>query len=303
MKTDCYEQLEKILVKNPFRQEVDQWKKDLQDFHDGRKQMQDLRFILKSDCENFNKFQNGFARKNKTRDTFLHPEVLPQPFIGTPCAPVWYLLLNPGYSFLDRYDHLGILPNQEKYEISAGSNSAELLSKRQELLIEQLCLKADTPFHILDNSFNTLSNARGSRKKGGFRWWKANLFGVNRSNGFLFPECGANATADSMSRNLFVIECCPYHSQNFDKRILWEDSEYQIFWKSLIEWAICSGKRFIVRSRNVFNVLKANGLQVNGENSVGFSNERNVAMTIRNLGEGNQVVLEEIFNALKSVNN
>lgn len=54
MKTDCYEQLEKILVKNPFRQEVDQWKKDLQDFHGGRKQMQDLRFILKSDYENFN---------------------------------------------------------------------------------------------------------------------------------------------------------------------------------------------------------------------------------------------------------
>ena len=136
MKTDCYEQLEKRLVKTRFRQEADQWKKDLQDLHDGRKQMQDLRFILKSDCENFNKFQNGFARKNKTRDTFLHPEVLPQPFIGTPCAPVWYLLLNPGYSFLDRYDHLGILPNQEKYEISAGSNSAELLSKRQELLID-----------------------------------------------------------------------------------------------------------------------------------------------------------------------
>ena len=296
-------QLNQVLATNPFLKELDRWALDLSSFAEGRKKMEELDFVLSSDKSNFSYYQNHVARQTPNWDSYLHPEVLPQPFIGNPRAPLWLLLLNPGYSFPDRYDHLGVCSGECIFD--RGRNRDEVLGalkKRQSLLLDQLKLNQDAPFYILDNSFNTLPDDTNSRKKGGFRWWRTILFGANQPKGFLLPECGVSCDAISVGSKLFVLECCPYHSTNFNAQVLWESgNEYMTFWKSLISWAVKAGKKFIVRSERVRTLLKGNKLNVDESNSVGFKNCRNAALTISNM-KGRQKVVDEIRQMLATAN-
>lgn len=301
------EKLDSILQTNPFLSELDRWESDLEAFREGRMKLEGLQFVLSSDMDKFNWYQQNVACQTENVDTFLHPEVLPQPFIGDPRAPVWYLLLNPGYSFPDRYDHLGVCSfcgrrfhengKEKDCLFDNGRNRVESLKRRQVLLLQQLRLGSDMPFYLLDDSFDTLKADRGHGKDGGFRWWRTILFGANTTSGFLLPECGVEQEPIAVGKKIFVLECAPYHSRNFDSRVLWGGSEYMKFWASLISWAIETGRRFIVRSTKVAEILKQNDLNVNEMNSLRFSSNRNVALTKRNL-KGRDSVMDAVCNAL-----
>ena len=301
-------QLDQILTTNPFLNELGKWADDLSSFAKGEKELQDLDFVLSSDKANFSNYQKNIARQTPKWDSYLHPEVLPQPFIGDPRAPVWYLLLNPGYSFPDRYDHLGVcsccenkLFSKEKSGKSIfdhGRNCNEALTKRQSFLLNQLQLKQNMPFYILDDSFNTLPNNKNYKKKGGYRWWRTVLFGANQLKGFLLPECGIHFDALSVGEKLFVLECCPYHSVNFDAKVLWDGNAYMVFWTNLISWAIKADKKFIVRSERVFQLIQKRGLAIDDTNHVRFASERNVALTIKNLKQND--VLNDICRLFRS---
>ncbi|MBR4654552.1 MAG: hypothetical protein IKO72_14425 [Kiritimatiellae bacterium] len=300
-------ELNQILASNPFLGELDNWRNDLLLFKRGNRKLEDLYFVLSSDKANFSNYQRHVAKHSAGWDSYLHPEVLPQPFIGDPRAPVWYLLLNPGYSFPDRYDHLGICScdtnklfigsEPEENIFDRGRDRDEVLAKRQSLLLNQFQLKQNAPFYILDDSFNTLPDRKSYKKKGGYRWWRTVLFGANQPNGFLLPECGVNPDATSVGKKLFVLECCPYHSTNFDANVLWNENEYMKFWMNLISWAVKVGKKFIVRSERVFQLIKNRGLAIDDINHVRFSSERNVALTLKNLK--NSCALAAICQALK----
>ena len=290
--------LKEVLETNPFLPELDNWQKDLEAFRNGRKNLDELKFVLQSDMDNYNRYQQNEACRTEDTDTFLHSELLPQPFIGDPRAPIWYLLLNPGYSFPDRYDHLGVCSfcgrrffegklKEEDCIFDNGRDKAESLKKRQALLLRQLRLESGMPFYLLDDAFNTLNGSLNRGKDGGYRWWRTILFGANTSKGFLLPECGVPLDSISVGRKIFALECAPYHSRNFDEAVLWEDGKYMEFWRRLISWAVETERKFIVRSERVANVLEANGLRIDETNSLRFSSVRNVSLTMQNLKEGN----------------
>lgn len=294
-------ELRNILETNPFLQELDKWERDLKSFRNGGMKLKELQFVLKSDMDNFNKYQKNVACRTEDIDTFLHPEVLPQPFIGTPRAPVWYLLLNPGYSFPDRYDHLGICsfcerrlfaeqPIENDCIFDKGRDKSDSLMKRQELLLKQLRLEEEMPFYLLDNSFDTLNGTLKRGKEGGYRWWRTNLFGAKKAEGFLLPKYGVKPDSISVGKKIFVLECAPYHSRNFDGKVLWAGSKYTEFWVKLISWAVKTDRKFIVRSEKVADVLKQHGLSVNEANSLRFSSGQNVSLTLRNLKGGDSVM-------------
>lgn len=301
-------ELNKILESNPFLPELDKWGNAISSFVEGRIQLKDLNFVLSSDKNNFEAYQRDVARRTRDGDTFLHPELLPQPFIGDPRAPIWYLLLNPGYSYSDLYDHIGICPccNRRMFAdvaeqgciFEAGVRSVEMLRKRQELLLRQLRLESGAEFYLLHDSFNTLPDTPKYKKEGGYRWWRSVLFGGARSKGFLLPECGIMLDSESVGRKLFAIECCPYHSANFDGRVLWEGCEYNKFWVKLINWALKTNKKFIVRSSRIDAFLRKNNLYVGDDRRVGFSSWQNVVVTKRNL-KGNTKVVDAIIKELK----
>ena len=301
-------ELKQILDSNPFLPELDKWENDLSSFAEGRIQVKDLNFVLTSDKNNFEAYQRTVAKRRRGGDTFLHPELLPQPFIGDPRAPIWYLLLNPGYSYPDQHDHLGICPccNRKVFAgvaeagciFDAGARNIEMLKKRQELLLRQLRLESDAPFYLLHDSFNTLPDTPKYKKEGGYRWWRSVLFGGGKSKGFLFPECGIKLDAEAVGCKLFAIECCPYHSANFDGKVLWDRSKYTEFWVKLIDWALKTNKKFIVRSKRIDTFLRKNNLLVGNDKRVEFSNWRNVVLTRKNLRK-NQKILDEIIKELK----
>ena len=301
--------LRNVLETNPFLQELNKWESDLEAFRDGKMKFGELHFILKSDIDNFNRYQQNDACQAEDVDTVLHPEVLPQPFVGDPRAPVWYLLLNPGYSFPDRYDHLGVcsfcgrkfLENDKKKDcmFDKGRDKAESLKRRQDLLLRQLRLENGMPFYLLDDSFDTLRGDMGHGKDGGFKWWRTILFGANTPEGFLLPECGVKPDPIAVGKKIFVLECAPYHSRNFDRKVLWNESEYTKFWARLISWAVETDRKFLIRSEQVSKLLEKKGLCVNGTNSLRFSSGQNASLTIRNL-KGQDYVKDAIRNALSA---
>lgn len=301
------EELEGILEANPFLGAIAKWEEDLCRFHKGEKQLAELSFVLESDKGRVADYQSHVAKRTASWDSFLHPEVLPQPFIGDPRAPVWFLLLNPGYSFPDRYDHLGVCSFCERKLIEGckslectferGRDRVKSLKQRQQLLLNQLLLRENSSFYMLDESFNTLPDDATFKKKGGYNWWRTVLFGASNPKGFLLHECGVKQDPIAVGKKIFVLECAPYHSQNFNKKVLWKESGYTKFWISLISWAVKTNRKFIVRSERIADLLKQYGLQVGETNSLRFSSDRNVSMTKRNL-KGQAAVMDAVCGAL-----
>lgn len=203
-------ELDEILEKNPFKLElIKKWKDELQSFLAGRCRRSDLLFVLDSDKDIINEYQKKNGANGSKR---LHLELLPQPFQGNPRAPIWLLMLNPSYSCLDRYDHLGMCPSCDKNLVTmnvnlkhdvfdCGKDKSKALRKRQALLLQQLRLRNNYQFSILNNAFNTLQHMQEWQDVGGYRWWRNVLFGSNGKKEFLLPECNVEADAKSVGKN------------------------------------------------------------------------------------------------------
>ena len=295
--------LAEVLKGNPFKPSlIKKWRRDLQSFIVGKLRFSDLNFALDSDAKSIAEYQE----KNKTNERKrLHLELLPQPFQGDPRAPIWLLMLNPGYSCVDRYDHLGLCPSCDKNLVTQkstlkhdmfdnGRDKSKALQRRQSLLLRQLRLMKDYQFSILNDAFNTLQHTQEWQGDGGYRWWRNTLFGSNEKKKFLLPECNIeNVDSRLIGRKLFVLECCPYHSIDFDPKSFGFGGGYVDFWLKLIAWAIKSKKKFIVRSKRIDEFLEMGGLTITSNVRLDFSSCRKVTLSSGNL-IGTDLVKEQI---------
>lgn len=295
-----------ILEDNPFSTEViGKWKRDLDQFNKGIKGVSDLCFLLDDD------------RDKLEKDSNLHLELLPHPFMGNPNAPIWYLPLNPSYSPVDQYDNLGICPScgrllaQEAFcgknapsccQLSEcfdrGRNKMERLVARQKIFLNQLQLSGDSSFAFLEDDFNTLGDCTDYLDNGGYRWWSRRLFGARTSKAeFLFANTQRDAA--SVAKKLFVLEPFPYHSKTF-KSVYFKSSIYFGFWVRLVKWGIDNGKMFIVRSTNkTFNkILHEEGIVFGCKSRVGLKGQ-NASLSRNNLN-GDPGVIKDIEGIIRS---
>ena len=145
------------------------------------------------------------------------------------------------------------------------SDPEAALCFRQETMLKQLMLALDDEsdtYAWFDRSFRTIEPvSRGKVGKGGYWWWKEFLFGTERSNArFLFRECNINEDSNGLGRKFFAIDAFPYHSKNFDCGIFcrgeYKNSLYFKYWKRLVEWALGSGRKLIVRYKSVLDLLE-----------------------------------------------
>ena len=96
-----------------------------------------------------------------------------------------------------------------------------------------------------------------------------------------------------IGRKLFVLECCPYHSIDFDPKSFGFGGGYVDFWLKLIAWAIKSKKKFIVRSKRIDEFLEMGGLTITSNVRLDFSSCRKVTLSSGNL-IGTDLVKEQI---------
>jgi hypothetical protein len=127
-------------------------------------------FVLPIDAEAVERF-NAKA----SRDHAIHLEIVPEPFLGNPLAPVVLLNLNPGFVETDRTVHL-----------DPAFNAAAVANLRHQ--------HPEYPLYLLDPAFSSP----------GQDWWKRKLR-------VLIEEVGLHAVAS----NLFVVEIHGYHSRKY----------------------------------------------------------------------------------------
>ena len=316
---------------NPYTEQLlNAWRKQLDAFNQGAGEQPLPCFKRDEDSAWIDEYQRMYEKKGKG----LHLELLPDPFRGDPRALVWILLLNPGYSEVDRYDHLGLCPvcgerlvrvdgkttSHEKgcaarFFGSRLSDASAALESRQNMLIEELKLDLSKPRNFLwfEHDFHTVSEEYATvAGKGGSLWWKEFLFGDGDSDGYLFPNCDIKPDSGIGSR-LFALEAFPYHSNKFDSSFLqnegFRNGGYFKFWCSLVRWAVGTGRKIIVRYAAVEHALKnAIGTDfANAKNDILRMASINPSLTLRNLcGRNCQVnskgAIDELCNVLKERN-
>ena len=255
-------ELKKIFEKNPWNKtEIKNWRKILNAGMSGE-------FILKADAEMI----ASYNRQCTKAKFFVHTNLLPQPFIGNPEAPIWILNQNPGYSEIDRYDMFGKKEEinawlmKENVDLLKERESKESLEERQKLLLNQLIFKDPVNFYILDECFHTNKHA-GNRSLGGYEWWKKSLLGTAKSKLFCKGD-------KKMLSKFFALELFPYHSKEFDEKISIKTVHYT-FWKDLISYALKSGKLLICRKKKIIEeIQKLPDFKRNKDNVLRFSSQR-----------------------------
>ncbi len=130
----------------------------------------------RSDIKAFNKKHHGNSDKE------IHLEVIPEPYLGDPNAPVVLLNLNPGFDAKDKHAHAN--PSFKRKSL------ANLRHKQ-----------AKYPFYLLDPDLNFAP---------GFCWWKQKLG----------PLMGTldDPRGEKVSKGVFCVEFFPYHSETFSSR-------------------------------------------------------------------------------------
>lgn len=278
--------LEIVLKKNPFTPSlIKKWRKDIKQFGKGNKILSKLNFILPDD--------DMQDLKKSGNDCKVHFEVLPQPFLGDPNAPIWMLLLNPGYHVIDRYDHLGYCPLCK--EICCRK---DMLHRRQKLLLDQLQFKCHRFFPAFDESFEESYTLMDSRNCGIYGWWRKCCFGADKTSGFLMNE-EYSEKCSYVGSKIFAIECFPYHSKKFSMGLI-QKTKYYDFWCRLVLWAISNKKYFILRSEKIRQVLLKSKINLPDDRVVKIKNCRNVALTKANLLPDNSNALDRVLELLKT---
>ena len=224
--------------------------------------------------------------------------------VGHPRAPVWILLLNPGFGEKDYYDHVSVsgkmrrclMANEpENYSNESfdpqGSNPKEKLAKRQELMLSSLrCQTWPAPFYILDKNFKNCEEE--DINDGWHWWWKRLRLGENNNTFFLPGFCEKGEEANVVGRCLFALEAFPYHSSSFPQNIvtLWceRQTKYFQFWKNLVQYGLTHEKIIIIRApdsgRGALGKLLAKaGIDSNGKNVFFFRNFQQVYFTPNNI--------------------
>lgn len=260
-------ELEKILENSPWNKtEIENWRNILNAGQFGE-------FILKADAE-------AIATYNQTcsEEYRIQTNLLPQPFIGTPEAPIWILNQNPGYCEIDHYDMLG-----EKTEIQEWMNKNNItlrpetedeysLKKRQKMILDQLTFETPIDFYILDDDFDTIEY-EGQKLFGGYNWWNKKLLQENLCNG-----------DKKMLSNFFVLEFFPYHSEKFGQKLSNTEVVHSKVWKELVSYALKSKKLLICRGEKIIKEIQTfPDFAGNSKRVLRFSSPQNVTVSKNNL--------------------
>lgn len=322
-------ELADILNGNPFSSEVIQsWRDQLRQFNQGKIGAENLRFVLEDDEDRIADYASKQRHKHGQGEvTTFHFELLPDVYRGNPTAPVWILLLNPGFSMVDRYDHLGLCPICNERIVNAGANGiashrscitnwlgasfpdpAKALVKRQDMMLSQLSLdlKEKRNFFWFDEIFKTVPSDHAEIVgKGGYLWWKEFLFGVNgRDNsGYLLPKCGfCEEDAKKLGGKIFALELFPYHSINFSCGILGKkycnQNKYLEFWNSLVSWAVRYDRKLIVRYKFIDRFLRkaiGDNLYKSKRANILCMASQKLALTINNIKGKKRIVNKQIL--------
>lgn len=199
-------------------------------------------FVLEGDrsgIEDYNKEQ-------KNKDTYIHLDAPPQPYIGNPTAPIWLLLMNPSYSPVDEAEITGRIPENLKELINKKGlkyiNFIERSSpqERRRFMEAQLPFKQQSSFYPLEEDFNVWDHDGGS-PQGSYRWWQKMLLEKNICN-----------HSRPTLNGFFVLESFPYHSRNFDEIIPWKLSRsHCLFWVMMVAYALANKKILLCRGKDI----------------------------------------------------
>jgi hypothetical protein len=142
-------------------------------------------FILTSDWVDVYKYQSKLKlkisaerdsnRKQELAKRLVHEELLPEPFLGNPDAPIVLLNGNPGFDETDRHFH-------QRDRVFMEKSRANLIHDND----------ATYPFYLLDPAVS---------RAGGYQWWLEKLKQPINQFG-----------QSSVARSFFCVEYFPYHS-------------------------------------------------------------------------------------------
>ena len=133
-------------------------------------------FVLDCDREKIHLFNQSVKARHK-----LRVDIIPEPYLGHPTAPILLLNLNPGYSPKDKWIHA-----EKSF---AAASMASLAIQKQAY-----------PFYLLNPAFS---------KSPGHQWWTRRLQS-------LIAEYGV----DLVAKKVCCVELFPDHSISFNKRCL-----------------------------------------------------------------------------------
>lgn len=188
----------------------------------------------------------------------LHLKLLPQPFVGTPEAGIWLMLKNPGWSEWDEYDYGGKSSNlYELREWNSAEEEQQMKELRRELIFKQykFTLEGDERFYVLHDAFHTKKDGVG-KCEGAYRWYTKQLFPAN-GNGLIRaidPGIKPSLYASWSSRNLFVLDYFPYHSEKFYDG--GADYLKQDYWSHLVEYGLTTKKLMVFWGSKILNRVK-----------------------------------------------
>lgn len=206
----------------------------------------------------------------------LNTECPPLPYVGTPTARVWLLLMNPGYSPLDYYNFVDRDSGRDMIRDSQGqekalqeawlneNDSPDLFCQRQNLYVNSLDFN-NSPgheFYVLDKCMDTVRK-QGSSLHGGYNWYGQKLFkgwndrkGNVKDRGAYFHATTAEQRLAVASQHVFDLEYAAYHSINFTSAKDYKDFAHTKFWEKLVGYALRTDKILIVRGDELMELVR-----------------------------------------------
>ena len=185
---------------------------------------------------------------NKEYD--LHTDLPPQPFQGNPKAPVWILLLNPGYN---KDDKIYYSENKD----------------RRAAILAQLKFKkiAEKHWHyVLDNEENNPSR----------QWFEKHCLNE-----------GMGITADNADDKIFILQALGYASEKLDGNLskMANSFPHMLFAQKLARWGLKNGKKIVIARCKYYwlDVLDAEKHPENFHNIYFLSSPHNVSFSAGNI--------------------
>ena len=188
----------------------------------------------------------------------FHTDLPPQPFQGNPEAPIWILMLNPGYS-----------EKTDQYPVS----DADYYKKhdtRREAMLNQLTFASPAQtnhwHYVLDNSENNFSR----------KWFEDHFF--NKDMGI---------TADNVDNKIFILQACGYASEKFNGNLntMVKSFPHMKFAQELARCGLKNGKKIVIaRCKDYWlNVLEAEKHPENFNNIYFLSSPQNISFSAGNI--------------------
>jgi len=193
---------------------------------------------------------------------YIHSELLPNPFMGHPSAPIWILTINPSWCHVDLFDlsnssaparvysESPLCDDSKQRTASFYDDKATVIGARIEKQIRQLALQPQVGFLPFNPEFNTC-HVKGKVSYGAYGWWKKCLVGSKTDK---FPLAGLwndkGDMAGIFGRTVFVMEFSPYRSRHFEYDALAKShaGKYGQFWDKMVRYAFDKRKQLIVRA-------------------------------------------------------